>query len=170
MVKKLFLKTDKSPKNIQIKKDIINHFITTGNDTIAELARELELSVPTITKFITELKDQGLIIEFGKYTPGGDIQSCTASTHLGLLRRGGHEPTSPSPGPDGFHGQHRGSTDQHPLHVRQHTRVIRYPMRSHPTVHRQSGERVQRKDCKRELEHLGKGEPGIWLQLQQLLL
>ncbi len=72
MVKKLFLKTDKSPKNIQIKKDIINHFITTGNDTIAELARELELSVPTITKFITELKDQGLIIEFGKiHTPGG---------------------------------------------------------------------------------------------------
>ncbi|HHU25620.1 MAG TPA: ROK family transcriptional regulator, partial [Bacteroidales bacterium] len=72
MVKKLFLKTDKSPKNIQIKKEIINHFITTGNDTIAELARELELSVPTITKFITELKEQGLITEFGKiHTPGG---------------------------------------------------------------------------------------------------
>lgn len=72
MVKNLFLKSDKSPKNIQIKKDIISHFITTGNDTIAELARELDLSVPTVTKFIAELTDQGLIAEFGKiHTPGG---------------------------------------------------------------------------------------------------
>ena len=72
MVKSLFLKRDKSPKNIQIKKDIINHFIATGNDTIAELSKELDLSVPTVTKFITELKDQGLIAEFGKvHTPGG---------------------------------------------------------------------------------------------------
>ena len=54
MVKNFFLKSDKSPKNIQIKKDIITHFITSGNDTIAELT------------------DQGLIDEFGKiHTPGG---------------------------------------------------------------------------------------------------
>ncbi|MFA7140753.1 MAG: ROK family transcriptional regulator [Proteiniphilum sp.] len=72
MVKNLFFKSDKSPKNIQIKKDIISHFINTGNDTIAELARELDLSVPTVTKFIGELIDQGLISEFGKiHTPGG---------------------------------------------------------------------------------------------------
>ncbi len=72
MVKHLFLKNDKSPKNIQIKKDIINHFIATGNDTIAELSKELDLSVPTVTKFITELRNQGLITEFGKaHTPGG---------------------------------------------------------------------------------------------------
>ncbi len=72
MVKNLFFKSDKSPKNIQIKKDILTHFITSGNDTIAELARELDLSVPTITKFITELREQGLITEFGKvHTPGG---------------------------------------------------------------------------------------------------
>ncbi|NLJ00143.1 MAG: winged helix-turn-helix domain-containing protein, partial [Bacteroidales bacterium] len=58
MVKNFFLKNEKSPKNIQIKKDIINHFISTGNDTIAELSRELDLSVPTVTKFITELKEQ----------------------------------------------------------------------------------------------------------------
>lgn len=72
MVKNFFLKSDKSPKNIQIKKDIITHFITTGNDTISELAKGLELSVPTVTKFIAELTDQGLIAEFGKInTPGG---------------------------------------------------------------------------------------------------
>ena len=72
MVKNHFFKSDKSPKNIQIKKDIISHFIETGNDTIAELAKELDLSVPTVTKFIGELMDQGLIAEFGKInTPGG---------------------------------------------------------------------------------------------------
>src|SRR5690554_6125049 len=72
MVKNLFFKSDKSPKNIQIKKDIITHFISTSNDTISELSKVLDLSVPTITKFITELMDQGLITEFGKvHTPGG---------------------------------------------------------------------------------------------------
>ncbi|MBK5195590.1 MAG: ROK family transcriptional regulator [Proteiniphilum sp.] len=72
MVKNHFFKSDKSPKNIQIKKDIISHFIDSGNDTIAELGKELDLSVPTVTKFIGELMDQGLIAEFGKInTPGG---------------------------------------------------------------------------------------------------
>lgn len=72
MTKNFFLSQDKSPKNIQIKKDIINHFISNGNDTIAELAKELDISVPTVTKFISELTDQGLITEFGKIqTTGG---------------------------------------------------------------------------------------------------
>lgn len=71
MVKNFLLKSDKSPKNVQIKKDIINHFITTGNDTIAELSKELDFSVPTITKFIIELKDQGLLAEFGKIQTAG---------------------------------------------------------------------------------------------------
>ena len=72
MVKNLFFKSDKNPKNIQIKKDIITHFISTSNDTISELSKVLDLSVPTITKFITELMGQGLITEFGKvHTPGG---------------------------------------------------------------------------------------------------
>ncbi len=72
MAKNHLFKSDKSPKNIQIKKEIISHFINTGNDTISELAKELDLSVPTVTKFIVELIDQGMIAEFGKIqTPGG---------------------------------------------------------------------------------------------------
>jgi glucokinase-like ROK family protein len=72
MVKNFLLNTDKSPKNVQIKKDIIHHFITAGNDTISELSRELDLSVPTVTKLIAELKELGLIAEFGKIqTTGG---------------------------------------------------------------------------------------------------
>ncbi|MDD4777797.1 MAG: ROK family protein [Fermentimonas sp.] len=72
MVKNLFFRNDKSPKNVQIKKDILTHFMSNGNDTISEVSKVLDLSVPTITKFITELIDQDLIKEFGKaHTPGG---------------------------------------------------------------------------------------------------
>lgn len=72
MVKSSFFKVDKSTKNIQIKKDIITFFMSTGNSTIADLAKELDFSVPTATKFIGELMEQGLIAEFGKvHTNGG---------------------------------------------------------------------------------------------------
>jgi glucokinase-like ROK family protein len=76
MAKKFFISNDKNPKNVQIKKDIINHFIANGNDTISELSKELDLSVPTVTKFIGELIEQGLICEYGKMqTSGGRYPS-----------------------------------------------------------------------------------------------
>lgn len=71
MTKNFFFATDKSPKNVQIKKDIIQHFIANGNDTISELSRQLDLSVPTVTKFLSELSEQGLISEFGKIQTSG---------------------------------------------------------------------------------------------------
>lgn len=71
MVKNFFFTNEKSPKNIQIKKDIINHFMSIGNDTIAELSKALDLSVPTVTKLIGELTDQGYISEFGKIQTAG---------------------------------------------------------------------------------------------------
>ena len=45
---------------------MLSHFINSGCDTIAKLSKNLELSVPTITKFIGELHEQGLITEYGK--------------------------------------------------------------------------------------------------------
>ncbi len=72
MKRGFLLSVDKSPKNIQIKKNIINHLIESGNETIAELAKEQDLSIPTVTKFINELSEHGLIVEFGKaQTSGG---------------------------------------------------------------------------------------------------
>lgn len=71
MTKKFFLSTDKSPKIIQIKKDVINYFVSNGNETIAELANQIDLSVPTVTKLIGELTEQGLISEFGKIQTAG---------------------------------------------------------------------------------------------------
>lgn len=76
MVKNLFFPNEKSLKNIQLKKDIINHLMHIGNDTIAELSKELDLSVPTTTKLIGELAEQGFISEFGKIqTSGGRYPS-----------------------------------------------------------------------------------------------
>ena len=76
MAKNFFISKEKNPKNVQIKKDIINHFIANGNDTISELSKELDLSVPTVTKFIGELIEQGLICEYGKMqTSGGRYPS-----------------------------------------------------------------------------------------------
>lgn len=71
MNKNFFLNIDKNTKNVQIKKNIINHFINEGNDTITELSKELDLSIPTITKFINELLEHELIKEYGKVQTAG---------------------------------------------------------------------------------------------------
>lgn len=42
-------------KNGLLKKRIITHYMHNGSSTIPDLARELNLSVPTVTKFINEM-------------------------------------------------------------------------------------------------------------------
>ena len=42
-------------KNALLKKKIITHYIYNGSSTITDLAKELDLSVPTVTKFISEM-------------------------------------------------------------------------------------------------------------------
>lgn len=37
-----------------------------GNNTIAELSKELNLSVPTVTKLVSELMEDGFVADFGK--------------------------------------------------------------------------------------------------------
>lgn len=71
MTRSFLLHSDKNAKNVQIKKNIINHFINEGNNTITELSKELDLSIPTITKFINELSEQELIMEYGKVQTSG---------------------------------------------------------------------------------------------------
>lgn len=56
---------------IRLKKSIIK-LLTLGESTIAELCKETEFSVPTITKVLGELIDDGIAFEHGKIdTPGG---------------------------------------------------------------------------------------------------
>lgn len=55
-------------KNNSIKKAIISLFSNNGNSTIAELSKELNLSVPKTTSLISELINDGLVKDFGKST------------------------------------------------------------------------------------------------------
>jgi Mn-dependent DtxR family transcriptional regulator len=48
-------------KNALLKKKIITHYIYNGSSTITDLAKELDLSVPTVTKFISEMCEEGYI-------------------------------------------------------------------------------------------------------------
>ena len=41
---------DGDKKNVCFKKKILKYFVTNGNSTIQELAKEINLSIPTISK------------------------------------------------------------------------------------------------------------------------
>lgn len=53
-------------KNALVKKKIITHYIYNGPSTITNLSKELDLSVPTVTKFINEMCEEGYLQEYGK--------------------------------------------------------------------------------------------------------
>lgn len=58
-------------KNALLKKRIITHYIYSGSSTITDLSKELDLSVPTVTKFISEMCDDGYINDYGKLETSG---------------------------------------------------------------------------------------------------
>ena len=59
-------------RSASLKKDIICYYINNGDNTLADLGKELDLSVPTVTKMVGELIDDGIVMDFGKIeTPGG---------------------------------------------------------------------------------------------------
>lgn len=59
-------------KNAALKQAILGIFISGGTDSIADISRETGASIPTITKLVSELIDDGLIEEVGKLgTTGG---------------------------------------------------------------------------------------------------
>ena len=59
-------------KNNIIKRSIIAYMAVNGESTLAELTKELRISVPTITKLVQELCDEGIVTDLGKVeTPGG---------------------------------------------------------------------------------------------------
>lgn len=59
-------------KLIKLKKSIIKRLTLNGETTIAELCKETDFSIPTVTKIINELIDEGTVFELGKVgTAGG---------------------------------------------------------------------------------------------------
>lgn len=57
---------NKGNKNAEVSKHIIYHFLRKGNDTIASLANELRLSVPTVSKLLDEMAANNIVKEQGK--------------------------------------------------------------------------------------------------------
>ena len=53
-------------RNAAMKRLIINHYLYEHSSTLPDLAKELKVSVPTITKFIGEMTEKGYIISYGK--------------------------------------------------------------------------------------------------------
>lgn len=73
-----------SHKNNLIKRNIIAYMATNGETTLAELTKELKISVPTITKLVQELVDENIVSDLGKVeTQGGrrpNVFGLTCST------------------------------------------------------------------------------------------
>ena len=69
---KNFLDRIDDGKNGSLKKKILGLCITDGDFSIADLSRELNTSIPTITKLLSELIEDGFIEDLGKQgTSGG---------------------------------------------------------------------------------------------------
>lgn len=59
-------------KLIKLKKRIIKRLTISGEATISELCKENDFSIPTVTKIIAELIEEGIVFETGKVgTAGG---------------------------------------------------------------------------------------------------
>jgi glucokinase-like ROK family protein len=58
-------------RNALVKKKIINYYIYNGSSTLTDLSKELNLSVPTVTKFVSEMCDEGFINDYGKLETNG---------------------------------------------------------------------------------------------------
>ncbi|MBR4969386.1 MAG: MarR family transcriptional regulator, partial [Alistipes sp.] len=73
-----------SHKNNLIKRNVIAYMAANGEVTLAELTKELKISVPTITKLVQELADEGIVSDLGKVeTQGGrrpNVFGLTCST------------------------------------------------------------------------------------------
>lgn len=66
MTTNLISELAKGSKNAVIKKRIITYYINNVSSTIPDLAKELNLSVPTVTKLIKELCEDGILNDHGK--------------------------------------------------------------------------------------------------------
>ena len=80
MKQNLLKEMETGSKNALLKKRIITHYIYNGSSTITDLAKELDLSVPTTTKFINEMCEDNYINDYGKLETSSGRQAYTDST------------------------------------------------------------------------------------------
>jgi transcriptional regulator of PTS gene len=58
-------------KNALMKIKIISYYINNGENSLADLGKEMDLTVPTVTKLVGELIEDGYVIDFGKQETNG---------------------------------------------------------------------------------------------------
>lgn len=58
-------------KNVNLKKTLLGYFSNSGNATIADLCKELNLSVPKVTMLLNDLIQDGLVQDYGKMESSG---------------------------------------------------------------------------------------------------
>lgn len=58
-------------KSAQLKREILRRYMKNGGESIADLSRDLGLSVPTLTKTISSLIDENLVCDLGKQVATG---------------------------------------------------------------------------------------------------
>lgn len=71
MRQQLLKEIEAGSKSALVKKRIITHYIYNGSSTITDLSKELDLSIPTVTKFISEMCEDGYINDYGKLETSG---------------------------------------------------------------------------------------------------
>ena len=71
MIKSFISELESGSKNALYKKTIISTFISMGDLSISDIAKEMDMSVPTITKLIGELIEEGYVFDFGKQETSG---------------------------------------------------------------------------------------------------
>ena len=58
-------------KNLLAKRSIITFMAVNGACTLADLAAELNMSIPTVTKLVAELGDDEIVVDYGKIETSG---------------------------------------------------------------------------------------------------
>lgn len=72
MVKPNFLDAlEGGNKSAQLKRDILRRYMKNGGESIADLSRELGLSVPTLTKIVSTLIEEDFVCDLGKQVATG---------------------------------------------------------------------------------------------------
>lgn len=72
MTNKFIQEISSGSKNSSLKKEILCYYINNGEVSLADLGKEMNLSIPTITKLVGELIEDGFVDDFGKQeTTGG---------------------------------------------------------------------------------------------------
>lgn len=68
---KFLLSSDNNNRNELSEKEDIPLLYCQWRCDLADLGREMDLSIPTVTKLVAELQDDGYILDFGKQETNG---------------------------------------------------------------------------------------------------